>query len=555
MAPPIDPAPAGEPSDHTALDYTALDHTVIVIGAGVCGIYQLHRLVELGIDATVLEKGAGPGGTWFWNRYPGARFDSESWTYGYSFSKELLDEWEWSEHFAAQPETLRYLEHVVDRFDLARHMQFDVAVERVVYDEESATWAVHTSDGRVLTCRYLMTAIGLLSAPAFPRIEGVDSFKGTSFHTFHWPAEPLDLSDKRVAVVGTGATGVQVIAQIAEEVGELTVFQRHPNWCAPLNNAPITDDEQQKIKADYDAIFATCATTPGGFVHGPQDRPFAETTPQERLALWEELYASPGFGIWLGNYRETLMDEAANAELSEFIAGKIRQRVDDPDLAEKLIPTDHGFGTHRVPLETNYYEAYNRPNVHLVDLLETPIERITPRGIATTAEEHPFDVIVYATGFDAITGAFDNIDVVGRDGLRLKEKWSGSPITYLGMLVHGFPNLITLAGPTAGSVSTNFPRGIEDAVDWATDLLVHLIEGDARQFEVDADAERAWTDHVREMYGFLLLRKAKSWLTGYNANVEGSEKTRYMIYTGGSPRYRARLTDEAEAGYPSLVTR
>jgi len=530
-----------------------LDHEVIVIGAGVCGIYQLYRLLELGIDVTVLESGSGPGGTWFWNRYPGARFDSESWTYGYSFSKELLEEWSWSEHFAAQPETLRYLEHVVERFDLARHMQFDCTVERAVFDDDSNTWTVSLFDGRSLTCRFLMTAIGLLSAPALPRIEGVDSFQGESFHTFYWPSEPLDLSDKRVAVVGTGATAVQVIAEIADKVGDLTVFQRHPNWCAPLNNSSITDEEQEHIKATYDEIFEKCATTPGGFIHGPQQRPMAETSPAERRALWEELYASPGFGIWLGNFRETLMDEEANAEITEFIADKIRQRVDDPLIADKLIPKDHGFGSHRVPMETNYYEAYNRPNVHLVDLLETPIERVTEKGIRTTANEHEFDVIVYATGFDAITGAFNRIDFVGSDGQHLRDKWSGSPITYLGMQINGFPNLITLAGPTAGSVSTNFPRGIEDAVNWATGLLVHLREHGITRVEADPAAEQAWTDHVREMYGFLLLRKAKSWMTGYNANVEGSEKTRYMIYTGGSPRYRKRLTEEAAAGYPNLI--
>jgi len=524
-----------------------------VIGAGVCGIYQLYRLLELDIDVTVLEGGSGPGGTWFWNRYPGARFDSESWTYGYSFSKELLDEWSWSEHFAAQPETLRYLEHVVERFDLARHMQFDCRVERAIYDEASRTWSVHTDDGRVLRCRFLMTAIGLLSAPTMPKIDGVDDFAGRSFHTFYWPSEPLDLSDKRVAVVGTGATAVQVIAEIADKVGDLTVFQRHPNWCAPLNNSPISEEEQEHIKATYDQIFEKCATTPGGFIHGPQERPMAETTLEERRALWEELYASPGFGIWLGNFRETLMDEEANDEMTDFIADKIRQRVDDPLIADKLIPKDHGFGTHRVPMETNYYEAYNRPNVHLVDLLETPIERITKNGIQTTASEHEFDVIIYATGFDAITGAFNRIDFVGTDGQHLRDKWSGSPITYLGMQIHGFPNLITLAGPTAGSVSTNFPRGIEDAVDWATGLLIHLREQGITRVEADRAAEQEWTDHVREMYGFLLLRKAKSWMTGYNANVEGSETTRYVIYTGGSPRYRKRLTEEASAGYPNLI--
>ena len=375
----------------------------IIIGAGVCGIYMLHKLLEMNLDVTVLEAGEGPGGTWYSNRYPGARFDSESYTYGYSFSKVILQEWDWSEHFAAQPETLMYLNFVVDKLSVRDHMLFCCKVTTTRYDEDDNLWYVHLEDGRCLSARYLCTAIGMLSAATLPNIEGVNDFQGESFHTYYWPHEPVSLAGKQVAVIGTGATGVQVIADIADKVGSLTVFQRRPNWCAPLHNRPITDEEQQRIKASYDEIFAQCMSTPNGFLHGPDRRDLKQVPEAERLAFWEELYASPGFGVWLGNFRDVLLDPEANAEFSEFVAGKIRQRVKDPAVADKLIPKDHGFGTRRVPLETHYYEAYNRDNVRLVDINETPIERITHTGIQTSAEHTEFDVIIYATGFDAIT--------------------------------------------------------------------------------------------------------------------------------------------------------
>lgn len=531
----------------------ATHHDVIIIGAGVCGIYQLYRLLELDMNVTVLETGSGPGGTWYWNRYPGARFDSESYSYGYSFSEELLQEWNWTEHFAAQPETLAYLNHVVDKFDLRHHMQFNCKVERATYDEPTRGWTVELDDGRSLTCRFLMTALGLLSAPTMPNIDGVDSFEGQSFHTYYWPSEPIDFADKKVAVIGTGATGVQVIAEIADKAKDLTVFQRRPNWCAPLHNDQISDDEMAEIKTNYAEIFEKCATTPGGFIHGPDRRVLADVPREERLAFWEDLYASRGFGIWLGNFRDVLMEENANAEFTEFIADKIRSRVEDPLIAEKLIPTDHGFGTRRVPMETNYYEAYNRDNVHLVDINETPIQRITPTGIETTESETEFDVIIYATGFDAVTGAFDRIDFVGTNGQKLRDKWRDGPITYLGVQTVGFPNLLTLAGPTAGSVSTNFPRGIETAVEWASELVEHMLANDLTRVEALQEAETEWTEHVKDLYGFLLLGKAESWFTGFNSNVPGHNKTRYMIYNGGAPRYRKRLKEVAANGYEGFV--
>src|SRR3954468_24952357 len=433
---------------------------IIVVGAGVAGIYQIKRLADLGVEATVVDAAPHLGGTWYWNRYPGARFDSESYTYGYSFSKELLNEWHWKERFSAQPENLRYLNHVADKFDLRKFMQFNCKVEAAAFDEAQHLWRLKISDGRDLTCRFVVLAVGLLSAPTLPRLEGMETFKGRSFHTFYWPHEPVEIAGKKVAIIGTGATAIQIIGEIADKVGELTVFQRRPNWAAPLNNGPISDEEMADIRSRYDEIFAACARTPGGFEHEPDRRGFYEVSREERVALWDKLYDEPGFGIWLANFREIFMDEAANAELSEYIAGRIRRRVRDQKVAEKLIPRDHGFGVQRLPLETNYFEAYNRDNVHLVDIAETPLVRVTENGLRTTERDYEFDIIVYATGFDAITGAYDKIDIHGTGGESLAERWKHAPSTFLGMLVHGFPNLLMPTGPQSASASTNFPRGI-----------------------------------------------------------------------------------------------
>ncbi len=343
------------------------DYEVVVIGAGVAGIYQIKRLKDLGVRATVLDANEDLGGTWWHNRYPGARFDSESFTYGYSFSRELLDEWHWTEQFSPQPETLRYLNHVADKFGLREHMQFGCRVDSMIFDDETCTWTLRLSDGRRISTRFVITAVGVLSTPTLPRIEGMDSFQGLSFHSFYWPHEPVDLAGKRVAVIGTGATAIQLIPEVAKAAGRLTVFQRRPNWAAPLNNAPISDAEMAEIRERYDEIFATCARTPGGFEHEPDRRGFYEVSPEERRRLWDKLYDEPGFGIWLRNFVEIFVDEKANAEFSDYIAERIRRRVDDPQIAEKLIPKDHGFGIQRVPLETDYFETYNRDNVELVD--------------------------------------------------------------------------------------------------------------------------------------------------------------------------------------------
>ena len=530
---------------------TAMDFDAVVMGAGVSGLYQLYRLRELGLRVRVFEAGTGVGGTWYWNRYPGARFDSESWTYGYSFSQELLDEWDWEEHFAAQPETERYLNYVADKFDLRRHIQFRSRVTAAHYQEDTRSWDVILEDGRRYTTRLLITAIGVLSAATMPTIPGVGTFQGLSCHTHDWPKAPVRFEGKRVAVIGTGATGVQVITEVAKTAGHLTVFQRTPQWCAPLHNATISREEMNRIRAYYPKIFARCQETYGCFIHATDPRATSEVTPEEREAFWEKLYGEPGFGIWMGNFRDILVDREANKLISDFLARKIRQRVKDPAVAEKLIPKNHGFGTRRVPLESGYFEVYNQPNVKLVDLNETPIERITPTGIKTSDAEYAFDIIIYATGFDAITGAFDRIDFRGIDGVSLKEKWQDGPQTFLGILVDGFPNLLMVMGPHAGL--GNFPRAAEYSADWVTGLIRFARARGLTRIEATAAGAKAWTDHVMAASEGLLFTEVDSWMTGINRNVEGKQVRRIMRYSGGHPAFRARCEAVAADGYRELA--
>ena len=543
--------PSPEPSPNAASDAAAdLDFDVIIIGAGMSGLYQLYRMRELGLRVRVFETGTNIGGTWYWNRYPGARFDSESYSYGYSFSKELLDEWEWSEHFAGQPETLRYLNHVADKFDLRRDIQFCSRVTAAVFDEEARSWTVTLEDESTYHTRFLITAIGPLSTPTLPRIEGRDSFQGQSFHTARWPKTPVALAGKRVAVIGTGATGVQTIQTIAAEVGHLTVFQRTPNWCAPLHNGKIDAETQRKIKAGYPEMFARCQETFACFIHTPDPRGAFEVSDEEREAFYEKLYAERGFGIWQGNFKDILTDRRANATISDFVARKIRERVKDQKVADKLIPRNHGFGTRRLPLETFYYEVYNRDNVELVDLTETPIERITPKGIKTSEREYPFDIIIFATGFDAITGAFDKIELRGTGGARLKDKWRDGPETYLGLMVEGFPNMLMLMGPH--TALGNIPRSIEYSVEWVTGVIRFAQEKGLTRLEATADGVASWTDHVKALGVGLLSNEVDSWMTGINRNVDGKTKRIVARYSGSAPAYRERCDAVAAKGYDEL---
>ncbi len=536
------------------MEGTKTHYEVIVIGAGVAGIYQIKLLADRGIDATVLDAAGDLGGTWYWNRYPGARFDSESYTYGYSFSKELLNQWHWKERFSSQPENLRYLNFVADEFGLRKYMQFNCKVEAAHFDEAQDLWRLKISDGRELTARFIVMAVGLLSIPTLPRLKGREQFKGLSFHTFSWPHEPVDLKGKKVAVIGTGATGIQVIADIADKVAHLTVFQRRPNWSAPLHNGPISDEEMADIRRRYEEIFTTCSRTPGGFEHEPDRRGFYEVSREERVKLWDKLYDMPGFAIWLRNFREIFTDEKANAEFSEYIADRIRRRVTDQKIAEKLIPKDHGFGVQRVPMETNYFEVYNRDNVELVDITETPIIEITETGLRTADRDFEFDIIVYATGFDAITGAFDHIDIRGLGGQKLRDLWAEGPTTFLGFMVHGYPNFFMPSGPQSGSASTNFPRGIETGVNWCTKLMDYMWAHGYTRANATEEAQQSWTDHVKKMYSVMLMRKAKSWFTGYNSNIEGHEygKTRYFVYNGGQPKFLSQIAEVANNSYKGI---
>jgi len=529
-----------------------LDYQVVIIGAGLSGIYQIKRLADLGVRATVLDTNADLGGTWYNNRYPGARFDSESYTYGYSFSKEVLEEWDWTEKHSPQPETLSYLNYVADKFELRKYMQFGCKVEAMKFDEDSNIWSLHLGDGRKMTTRMVITAVGTLSTPTLPKFNGIDNFKGVSFHASDWPHEPLDLTGKRVAVIGSGATAIQLIPEVAKVAKQLTVFQRRPNWAAPLNNAPVSETEMAEIRARYDEIFATCARSPGGFEHEPDSRSFYDVSPAQRRELWDRLYDEPGFGIWLQNFFEIFVDENANAEISDYIAERIRQRVNDPVLAERLIPKDHGFGVQRLPLETGYFETYNRANVELIDAVETPIIRVTAAGLETKGRSFEFDVIVYATGFDSFTGALDQIDIQGSGGKRLRNKWEEGPITYLGLMIGGFPNLLMLMGPQ--TAAANFPRAAELSVNWVTPFLQHMWAQGHQRFDVEEAFEVEWVEHVKDMYKGALLRKAKSFFTGYNSNIKGHEygKTRYNIYNGGVPRYANMVNEVADNDYEGV---
>ena len=540
---PDTPMVAEQPDQDQVEEYDA-----IVIGAGISGIFMLYRLRELGMTTRVFEAGTNVGGTWYWNRYPGARFDSESWTYGYSFSKELMQEWDWKEHFSPQPDTLAYLNYVADKFDLRRDMQFRSTVQAAHWDDAATKWTVTLENGQQARAQFLLTAIGILSAHTLPAIPGLDSFKGPAYHTARWPHTPVDFTGKRVGIIGTGATAIQAIPEIAKQAQQLTVFQRRPNWAAPLHNARIGKAEMEEIKSRYEAIYAHCAKTPSWFIHEADPRTTLSVPPEEREAFWEKLYAAPGFGIWMGNFRDIMTDEQANAAISAFIAQKIRQRVTDPQVAEKLIPHDHGFGSRRVPLESGYFEAYNRDNVLLVDTInDEPIERITPNGIKTSKQEYTFDFLIYATGFDGVTGAFDRIDIRGAHGVRLKEVWADGPRTYLGMLAEDFPNMMMVLGPH--TARGNIPQVVEHSVEWQTGVLRFMREHHYTRIETRPEHVAEWTETVIKAAAPLLSSKVDSWQTGVNRNVEGRHVRRVLGYNGHGIHFRQKAAAVAAHGY------
>jgi cation diffusion facilitator CzcD-associated flavoprotein CzcO len=491
------------------------DVDVLVVGAGITGIYQLHRALEEGFEAELVEAGTGVGGTWHWNRYPGARFDSESYTYGYLFSKELFEEWEWSEHFAGQPEIERYLNHVVDKFDLRRDVATGARVTSAVWD--GSRWAIATADGRAWRAQFLVCATGVLSVPYFPDVPGRAEFRGEQYHTGLWPSDPVDFTGKRVAVVGTGSSGVQIVPVIAEQAASLTVYQRSANWCTPLNNAPITTDEQAQLRAEFEQMCAVLNTSAAGFLHQPHDRTAFEDTPEERAAFFERMWNSPGFAKLSSNYLDLLFNEAANDEWCAFIAGKIRALVHDHATADLLIPT-HRFGQKRPPFVAGYYEAFNRPNVSLVDAKVTPI----------AFDE--FDIIVWATGFDFGTGALARMGIVGRAGVALTGHWADGPQTFLGVCTHGFPNFFFPGGPHAAA--GNNPRYNGDQVDFVTDTLVYMRERGHDVIEATAEAEQRWT----QMIDIAAQTNPFGELGQYfGTNIPGKPR-RYLLNAGGRPK-------------------
>jgi cation diffusion facilitator CzcD-associated flavoprotein CzcO len=520
-----------------------------IVGAGFAGMYMLHRARGLGLQARVIEAGSGVGGTWYWNRYPGARCDVESLEYSYGFSEELAQGWEWTERYAAQAEILRYAEHVADRFDLRRDITFDTRVTSAAFDEAAARWRVATDRGEELSARFVVLATGCLSAANLHDIPGRGSFAGPTYHTGRWPHEGVDLAGVRVGVIGTGSSGIQSIPVIAAEAEHLTVFQRTPAYSVPAHNGPLDPAEQAEVKARYAELRAANRELPSAFGArvSRSEVGALEVDPEVRRKVYEERWDRGGL-TFLGAFTDLLLSDEANETAAEFVRGKIREVVRDPDVADRLSPRQV-IGCKRLCVDTGYYETFNRPNVTLVDLSETPIEAITPTGIRTTAGEHELDAIVFATGFDAMTGAIDRIHITGRDGAALRDVWAAGPRTYLGLGVARFPNLFMITGPGSPSVLTNMLVSIEHHVDWIADCIAHLDERGHRSIEAAEDAQGRWVDHVNAMASFTLFPTCSSWYLG--ANVPG--KPRVFMPLPGFPAYAETCRTVAENGYEGFV--
>lgn len=528
---------------------TEVDVEALVIGVGVVGIYQLYRLQEAGFSVKALEAGDGVGGTWYWNRYPACRFDSESYTYGYLFSKELFEEWEWAEHFATQPEIESYLNHVVDRFDLRQHIRFGSKVVSAVYDEGTATWTVSTADGFQTTTRFLISATGGLSVPNIPDLPGRENFRGEAHHTGAWPHTPVDFRGKRVAILGNGPSGAQLLPEIADQVASVTMYQRTPTWSTPLNNGPITDEQRAWLRENFQQIRETLSTSPTGFLHQSDYRRACDDTKAERWEFYERIWNSPGFAKLTTNYIDMTTDAAVNAEFCEFLAQKIRSIVKDPATADKLIPKDHGFGAKRPPFVTGYYEAYNEPTVELVDLKATSIVRITATGIETTDQMREHDIIVWATGFDFGTGALTRMGVRGRDGLDLGEDWAEGPSTYLGFSAHKLPNFFFPGGPH-GAGGGNYPRYSADQVDFITETLTYMRAKGYDVFEPSAEHQDEWMTMIETLAPRSMFSEAHSHY--YGANVEGKPK-KFLLNPGGRPKLHELMAAAVDSDYEGLL--
>jgi cation diffusion facilitator CzcD-associated flavoprotein CzcO len=524
------------------------DFDAVIVGAGFAGLYMLHRLRGMGFRARVLEAGSGVGGTWYWNRYPGARCDVESVQYSYQFDDKLQQEWEWTERYAAQPELLRYANHVADRFDLRRDIQFNTRVKSATFDAAAGHWLVETNDGARTTATFCIMATGCLSSPNLPKFKGLDSFRGDRYHTGYWPHETVDFTGKRMAVIGTGSSAVQSIPIIAEEAQHLYVFQRTPNYAVPAQNNPLDPAYVRKIKSDYPAMRARARQTMTGIDFDYSDRAALETSPDERIREFERRWQNGG--LWfLGAFKDLMVDQEANDTAAEFVRGKIRERVRDPEIAEALSPKNT-IGCKRLCVDIGYYETFNRPNITLIDVSESPIEEITPAGVRANGREYKVDAIVFATGFDAMTGALLKIDIRGRDGLPLSQKWSEGPRTYLGIAMAGFPNLFTITGPGSPSVLTNMLPTIEQHVEWIADAMKYVRDHHKGSIEPRKEAEDEWVGHVGEIAGHTLRYTCSSWYLG--VNIPGKPRV-FMPYIGGFPRYVEKCNEVAANGYAGFL--
>jgi len=518
-------------------------YDAIVVGAGFGGLYMLHRLRELGLRAHLIERGSGVGGTWYWNRYPGARCDVESVEYSYSFSEELQQEWEWTERFASQPEILRYLEHAAERFNLYPDIEFNTSVVAAHFDEIANHWQVQTDKG-AYTAKYCVMATGCLSSTNIPDFPGLESFQGTTYHTGSWPHEDVDFSGQRVGIIGTGSSSIQATPVIAEQAEHLYVFQRTPNFSVPQGNAQLAPEKQAAIKADYKGFRATQRALGFACHHPPRQQSALEATPAERTEIYEQWWQKGGLSF-LGSFNDLITNAESNATAAEFIRQKIRDIVTDPEVAEKLCP-DHYVGCKRPCADNGYYEAFNRDNVTLVDVKAAPIETFTTDGLKTTAASFKLDSVVFATGFDAMTGTLDNIDIRGIDGLSLKDKWHAGPRTYLGIATTGFPNFFIITGPGSPSVLASMTVGVEHHAEWISECIDYLEQRDLARIEATLAAEDAWVKHVNEVADMTLFPTCNSWYLG--ANIPGKPRI-FMPYIGGFPVYEAKCREVAEQGY------
>jgi cation diffusion facilitator CzcD-associated flavoprotein CzcO len=528
---------------------TELD--ALVIGAGFAGLYQLLCLRDrLGLSVEALEAGGGVGGTWYWNRYPGARCDSESHVYWYTFSPELMREWEWSERYPGQAEILRYLNFVADKFDLKRSIRFGTRVVAATYDEAANRWRVRTEAGETFVVKFLITAVGCLSTANVPKFPGLEDFAGDWYHTGQWPHEGVDFTGKTVGMIGTGSTGIQAAPVIAAQAKHLTVFQRTANYSVPARNEPLSAEFKQHIKDHAGDIRAVTRETINGMGFRIEDRRALETPAEEREEIYEAAWERGGLQFRAA-FHDMMTDKTANDTAAEFVKRKIRSLVKDPKTAEILSDIDHPYAAKRPPIDTNYFETYNRPNVTLVDLRGAPIERISRAGIRTTEAEYPVDIIVFATGFDAMTGPMLRMDIRGRGGVALKDAWEAGPLTYLGLQVAGFPNLFTITGPGSPSVLCNMPVAIEQHADWITECIDHLRTKGLERIEARADAVERWVAEVNEMAHKTVLPLAThSWYLG--ANIPGKPRV-FMPYAGGMVRYRQICADVAARGYEGFT--